>query len=69
MKKRIGTIKPAEVRADVEWLWKNRDRGGCCHHVLWVEPYCLDDEEEENPHAGREWSRRERGPKEKHGSK
>ena len=56
MKKSIRKIKPSEVKDSVKWLWNNRDRGGCCHYVLWVEPDFLDrNEEEENPHAGREW--------------
>jgi hypothetical protein len=56
MKKKIRKLKPSEVKSSVQWLWNNRDRGGCCHYVLWVEPDFLNGNgEEENPHAGREW--------------
>ena len=43
---KIRKIKPSEVKDSVKCLWNNRDRGGCCHYVLWVEPDFLDRNEE-----------------------
>lgn len=45
---RIKRITGKEVKDAVEWLWSNRDDGGCYHKVAWME----DDTE---PHPGREW--------------